>query len=132
MTPKDIILEQMAACHNKKNWFVPLSDAVNGLTAEQASWNAGNENHSVQQIINHLIFWNGRWLIRFKGGTPEKMEGENSATFSSDAASWEDSIKKLDQIFSLWEDALEKADEVKLQSEAFKDFVDNWYSVLHR
>ena len=130
MTAKEIILEQMAACHNKKNWFVPLSDAISGLTAEQASWNGNAEGHSVVQIVNHLTFWNGRWLVRFRGGTPEQMEGENSATFSGSEEEWEDSVKKLDKIFTLWEEALKKTEETKLQGEAFKDFGDSWYSVL--
>ena len=130
MTQKKIILEQMAACHNKKNWFVPVSDAVSGLRAEQAVWNAGTENHSVMQIVNHLIFWNGRWLVRFKGGIPEKMEGENSATFTGDKNTWEEALDKLDKILSLWEEVLKKAGETKLQGEAFKGFGDNWYSVL--
>lgn len=133
MTQKEIILEQLAACHNQKNWFMPLSDALAGLTAEQASWNDGNENHSVWQIVNHLIFWNERWLIRFKGGTPEKMNGENSSTFSEDKADengWKKSGEKLDDIFSGWETELKKKDESFLQSEAFPGFEDSWYAAL--
>lgn len=133
MTSKEIILDQFASCHNEKNWFVPLKDALAGLTAEQSLWNAGSENHSVQQIVNHLIFWNLRWLRRFKGSTPEKMESENSSTFSEDTGDetgWNKSAEKLDEIFTEWETELKKKDEAFLQSDTFLDSGDSWYAVF--
>lgn len=60
MTAKEIILEQLAATHNQKNWFVPFKNAVAGLNAGQAAWKDSSGNHSVWGLVNHLIFWNGR------------------------------------------------------------------------
>ena len=133
MTQKEILLEQMFACRNQKNWFAPLSDAIAGLTAEQASWHDESTNHSVWQIVNHLIFWNERWLTRFKGIIPPKLEGDTATTFSAEDKGdemWKLSVNKLDEVLSEWEKELKNAEEAKLQNEALKDFGDSWYAVL--
>src|SRR5881275_3385084 len=66
-TLKSILLEQLRSTHNKAEWFVPANTAVEGLTAEQATWTDGKGNHSVGQLANHLIFWNTDELRKFKG-----------------------------------------------------------------
>jgi uncharacterized damage-inducible protein DinB len=133
MTAKQIILDQFVSCHNEKNWFVPLKDALAGLTSEDAAWHKNSENHSIWQIVNHLIFWNERWLKRFKGGTTEKMDGENSGTFSEnsgDKDGWKKSAEKLDEVFAEWETEIQKKDEAFLQSDIFLDPGDSWYAVF--
>src|SRR6187455_116105 len=103
MTAKEIILEQLHATHNQKNWFVPFNDSVANLTAKDAAWKDSSGNHSVWGIVNHLSFWNSRWLIRLKGKVPPKMEIENSETFTDgkpDEDAWKSSVNKLDEILS--------------------------------
>lgn len=133
MTSKQIILEQLSATHNQKNWFVPLSEAVAGLSAEQAKQNVKSGSHSVWQIVNHLIFWNERWLIRFKGEVPEKMESENSGTFSGDLGGekqWKASQDKLDGILTEFENRLRMVDDAFLKAEAFKGYGASWYMMF--
>lgn len=133
MTQKEILLEQMAACRNQKAWFVPLSDALTGLSPQQAAWRDGSENHSIWQLVNHLIFWNERWLMRFKGVTPPKMEGEISATFGTETGAvdeWEAIVKRLDEVLAELENELSNTDEEKLGQEAFKDAGDSWSAFL--
>ena len=57
-TLKSILLEQLKTTHNVKDWFVPPTIAVAGLTAEQANWKDNSNNHSIAQLTTHLIFWN--------------------------------------------------------------------------
>lgn len=132
MTSKEIILEQMAACHNQKSWFVPVDDALAGLTAEQALWKDISGNHSIWQLVNHLIFWNERWLMRFRGEVPPKMEGENSETFSGAGGEddWKRSVQKLDDILTEWETRLKDTDEELLKKEAFAGYGDSWFAML--
>ena len=59
-TIKAVLIEQLKTTHNKKEWFVPVNIAVEGLTAEQAMWKDSSGNHSVGQLVNHLYFWNAR------------------------------------------------------------------------
>lgn len=46
----------MAACHDEENWFVPMTRALDGLTAEQAAWRDESTNNSIWQNVNHLSF----------------------------------------------------------------------------
>ena len=64
---RGVLLQQLRTTHNEANWFVPAKTAVDGLTAEQASWSPGKGNHSVGQLAYHLWFWNARALSDFKG-----------------------------------------------------------------
>jgi uncharacterized damage-inducible protein DinB len=133
LTAKELILEQFSATHNQKNWFVPFTDAVAGLTAKQAAWKDQSGNHSIWGIVNHLIFWNGRWLIRLKGDVPPKMEIENEGTFSegtSDEIAWKGSINKLDEILTGIESRLKDMPDEILDKEAFPGYEGSWYDMF--
>src|SRR5215467_4087075 len=66
-TLKSILLEQLRTTHTQKEWFVPVNVAVDGLTAEQANWKDGKGNHSVGELVSHLVYWNSEELAKFKG-----------------------------------------------------------------
>jgi uncharacterized damage-inducible protein DinB len=119
-TLKSILLEQLRSTHDKAEWFVPANTAVDGLSAEQASWTDGKGNHSVGQLVNHLVFWDRRELQKFKGEPQDKFSGNNDETFNSfDAKQWAAATKQLDEVMTEWEKAVEAADETRLK---------DWYS----
>jgi len=119
---KTILLEQLKTTHNVKDWFVPPNIAVQGLTAEQANWKDGSDNHSIAQLATHLIFWNTQLLDKFKGEKPPAFDGNNKETFAPvDEASWNVTVQRLDSLLTEWEHAVENADEKKLGS---------WYSTI--
>ena len=121
-TLKSILLGQLRSTHNQAEWFVPANTAVEGLTAEQASWTDGKGNHSVGQLATHLIFWNRRNLMRFKGESMKNFSGRNDETFTSfDSNQWSATVKQLDEVMTEWEKAVEAADDEKLKS---------WYSTI--
>lgn len=121
-TLKSILLEQLRTTHNAEDWFVPVNIAVEGLTAEQANWKDGSENHSIAQLATHLIFWDQQQLAKFKGEKEPTYRGDNKETFSPvDKNSWDATVKKLDSVLTSWEKAIEAADDSKLKS---------WYSVI--
>ena len=119
-TLRSILLEQLKTTHNVKDWFVPPSLAVEGLTAEQANWKDSTSNHSVAQLITHLIFWNKQMLDKFKGNKPDNFNGDNKETFTLvTSETWATAVKQLDQVLSEWERVVASADEAKLSK---------WYS----
>ncbi|WP_228552259.1 DinB family protein [Gracilibacillus salitolerans] len=71
MNVKDIFLAQLNACH-ENTWFVALLNSIDGLTEEQASWKPSETTNSIFEIVNHLIFYNQRYLNSFKGIPNEK------------------------------------------------------------
>lgn len=120
-TLKSILLEQLRSTHTKAEWFVPANTAIEGLTAEQANWTDGKGNHSVGQLVNHLVFWNRRSLQKFKGESQDKFSGNNDETFNFDPKKWDDSVKQLDAVMTDWENSVEAADDAKLKE---------WYSTI--
>jgi len=117
VTLRSILLEQLKTTHNEKDWFVPINVAVEGVTAEQATWKDGSGNHSVGQLTNHLLFWNKRELNKFKGLPEEKFSGNNEETFNDfDTKKWNDTVKQLDQVMTELEKLVETADDKKLES----------------
>src|SRR5580765_2313927 len=81
-TLKSVLVEQLKETHNKEAWFVPVKIAIEGLTAEQAAWKNETDNHSIAQLVNHLIFWNKQQLAKFKGENPTPFDGDNKETFT--------------------------------------------------
>ena len=122
-TLKSVLLEQLKTTHNVQNWFVPATQAVDGLTVEQANWKDGKGNHSIAQLVVHITFWNQRNLSKFKGEKPSAFSGNNDETFAGnvDKASWDEAVRQLDAVMTDWEKAIEAADDQKLQS---------WYSTI--
>ncbi len=117
-TLKSVLLEQFKTTHNDQDWFVPASKAVEGMTAEQARWKDGNANHSIAQLVSHLIFWNQTQLAQLQGRKPPAYSGKNDETFdlNVDKGTWESMVKQLDDVLTEWEKAITAADEKTLAS----------------
>lgn len=99
---------------------MPVSVAVDGLTAEQAQWKpAGKDAHSVGQLAYHIWYWDTRALQQFKGEKQLPFDGNNNETFDKfDAAQWNALVNKLNQEMVDWEAAVEGADDAKLAANA--------------
>jgi DinB superfamily len=112
---RSLLLYELHTTHNQADWFVPISVAVDGLTAEQANWKPTAGGHSAGQLTYHLLFWNRFNLIALRGGTNEKFSGNNDETFDKfDSKQWSDTVKQLDQVMTDLEKLVETADEQKL------------------
>jgi hypothetical protein len=130
MDQKTVLLRQMEANHNEPNWFVPIDRALAGLTEEQALTKAGNSN-SIREIVNHLIFWNERYLSKFKEITPAKSIESNDESFDDlDNEDWETTKQRLHNVLSDWKSLLKEADDEFLQRSAHEDRFDPWYSAI--
>jgi hypothetical protein len=113
---RSVLIQQLKSTHNNKDWFVPANIAVDGLTAEQASWKDGSGNHSVGQLTYHLVFWNERQLATFKGEKTSDFSGNNEETFDSfDKKTWADLVKRLDAVMVGLEKVISEAPEAKLK-----------------
>jgi hypothetical protein len=115
-TLRSVLLEQLKDTHNQKDWFVPVNIALEGLTAEQAMWSDGSGNHSAGQLAYHLLFWNERQVLNFKGQKAPDFSGNNEETFNSfTKESWAETVKKLDAVMKELEALVQNADEAKLK-----------------
>ncbi|MCB0720924.1 MAG: DinB family protein [Ignavibacteriae bacterium] len=133
ITRKDILLQQMHACFDEETWFVTLKNALDGLTPENAAWKSGG-NHSIHEIVNHLIFWNQRYLNRFINVPVEEIK-DNEYTFTNDATgshvdSWKATVEKVYDVFSEWCTQLDEALDTKLEGIPIKGYPDTWFTVI--
>lgn len=57
MNKIELLLHGWDSCYEKEDWYPPLTDALNGLTAEQANWRPEGEHvNTIAENLNHLIF----------------------------------------------------------------------------
>jgi uncharacterized damage-inducible protein DinB len=119
-TLKSILLSQLKQTHDKQDWFVPADQAVAGLTAEQAAWTPGKGNHSIAQLVQHLVFWNQSQLASWKGQKGPAYSGKNVETFGNnlDKAGWENAVKQLDAVLTDMEKWIESADDGSFKKQA--------------
>jgi hypothetical protein len=116
-TLRSTLLKQFQSTWNKENWFVPISVAVDGITAQQAMWKPCDSCHSVGQLAYHLLFWNRQSLDKFYDRKPASFNGDNNETFTAfTEASWAATVKELNQVMQDWQTAIEQADEAKLRA----------------
>lgn len=114
-TLRSLLMHELQTTHNKADWFVPINVAVDGLTAEQASWQPKGDLHSAGQLTYHLLFWNRRSLHDLKGEPQEKFNGPNDETFDKfDTKQWNDIVQQLDQLMTEYEKFIASVDENKL------------------
>ena len=112
---RNLLLEQLKHTHNKEEWFAPINMALDGVTAEQSNWRDNSENHSIGQLVSHLIFWNERVLNSFEGNTLPDFNDDNNTTFKQfEGEQWPLAIRKLDSIQTEWEQKVIAATEEHL------------------
>ncbi|HBJ02008.1 DinB family protein [Lysinibacillus sp. FSL R7-0073] len=66
MDAKTILLDQLLANANDRSWYMSFHEVVEGLSEEEAFWKPDESSHSIAEIVQHLIYWNETWQIRYK------------------------------------------------------------------
>ena len=112
---RSILLEKLKKSYDEQNWFVPLKNATQGLTAEQANWKDSTGNHSIGELVSHLIFWNERNLTAFRGMSMPDFSGNNEETFQFTPTTWQEALDRLDSIHSGLDETLKQATAEQLE-----------------
>jgi uncharacterized damage-inducible protein DinB len=127
---KEILLNQHTSCYDENGWFVALTGALEGVTAEQAAWKPQNIDNSIWETVNHIIFWNERWLQRYRGELNRPEDVENKGTFKSEETDWQATLEKLNAVMDEWREKLESIDDTKLESPVNAEYQAPWWSPL--
>ncbi|WP_342551387.1 DinB family protein [Paenibacillus sp. FSL R7-0652] len=136
-TALDVLVIQNEDTWNQCNWIVPLSKALEGLTAEQAAWVPYLGGLSIWQLVNHMYYYNQLILERLQGQTPSEPAAEsNAATFGepgdpSNHAGWSMLMRRTSALAEQLRDHLTALQESKLE-EPYKDSEENWAQTLAR
>ncbi|MNW60756.1 DinB superfamily protein [compost metagenome] len=135
MDYKSILLDQLNACYRDKSWFIPLHEILIDLNATQAAWET-ESNQSIWSLVNHLIFWNEKWLERYNTEQFDlKSSINNGDTFyvnphSINDLEWKKTLQRLETVFYNWNRVLEESTDLKLISEIPSYFNAPWWGVV--
>ncbi|MCG7381862.1 DinB family protein [Paenibacillus sp. ACRRY] len=89
-TATDLLLIQKDSTWNQIDWIVPLSKAIEGLTAEQAAWVPPSGGSSIWQMVNHMYYYNHRLLNRLEGTTPSQPPADSNVSTFGDSGDPQD------------------------------------------
>ena len=68
MNRTDLLVKVLDSTYDKENWYAPFKDAIEGLTAQQASWKPpGEATKSIWENVNHLIYYKERLASNMEG-----------------------------------------------------------------
>jgi uncharacterized damage-inducible protein DinB len=100
MNKIELLLHGWDSCYEKEDWYPPLTDALNELSAEQANWRPEGEHvNTIWENVHHLIFYKERLLKRITGEESDYPEGlTNDDTFvvgSISEGAWQKTLAHL-------------------------------------
>jgi uncharacterized damage-inducible protein DinB len=131
MTTKELLIKEFSASFDEENWFIPLTRAIDGLSAEEAAWKDGSSNHSVWQLVNHIYFWNERYFHRFKDTPLPSIKITNDETFDhTNESDWKVATERLISLMNEWRQLMQKSPESKFDEECIHGKPEPWASVI--
>lgn len=99
MMKSELLRLNWEICYDKEDWFLPVAEAVSGVTAEQANWRPdGGRANTIWETLNHLIYYKERLLKRWTGeetAYPKGVTNEDTFTVeATDEAAWEQTVRR--------------------------------------
>lgn len=79
----DLLSIQKDNTWDREEWIVPLSVALQSVTAEQAEWTPPGGGNSIRETVNHINYYNKRILNRLKNIPSVPGVQTNEETFSN-------------------------------------------------
>ncbi len=114
MGTKEVLLKQFDNCYDKNEWFVAVKNALESVTEEQAAWKPGGVQHSIRELLSHLIHDNNAFLQRSLGVDYKSHVTSNDETFIPVAGSWETDVGRFESTMTTLRELIQNADESKL------------------
>ncbi|ANC77621.1 DltD domain-containing protein [Fictibacillus phosphorivorans] len=80
---KHLLADQLLANANDASWYLPFNESVENLSEEEAFWKPNNDCHSIAEIVQHLLYWNKTWQIRYNESHVQAVPsiGDNDKSF---------------------------------------------------
>lgn len=130
---KEVLLKQYDRCYNKNGWFVAVRNAVEGVTAEQATWKPEGSDNSIWETLAHVGYYNNAYLQRFKGIEYQYDVADNNETFRGGERTeeaWQAEVAKFDAMMTEWRGLIDSADESKFDEPVPTKPERKWFELL--
>lgn len=96
----ELLINVLDTTYDKESWYAPLKHAIEGITAEHATWRpTGEATKTIWENVNHLIYYKERLIAKMEGREwPHHLDGDQ--TFNLTSQSKEDNE---------WKEVVERA-----------------------
>lgn len=101
MSVKELLLYLLEYTYEKEGAYPPLTAAVAGLTAAQASWKPSHERHSIWQIVCHMVHWTeaGLEALSARPQVYEDLRRSDWQVASGNEREWQADVERLHQAY---------------------------------
>ena len=83
MDVKELLMKQVEASFSTEDWYPPLRMAIEGVTADQATWRPeGIAVNTIWETASHLLYYKERLLARLQGTPFNQSVESNDETFT--------------------------------------------------
>lgn len=126
MNRTDLLLRMLDTTYDNESWYAPFKHAIEGLTAEQASWRpTGDTTKSVWENVNHLIYYKERLAANLDGRElPQNLDGDetfNLTEQSNDDKEWIGVVKRAEMVQRKLREALSKTTTEALKQNSLEE-----------
>jgi uncharacterized damage-inducible protein DinB len=129
MSMRALLSKQFNACYDENGWFVCLKTVLDGVTAEQAEWKPDGSDNSIHETVYHILFWNERWVKRYRGELNKPEDVDNDSTFDP-SSGWSATLERLWAVMDEWKAAIASIQDDKLTSHVNAEYAAPWYEPL--
>ena len=80
---KTVLLNQLLSNANDDSWYISFQESVKGISEKDANWKPDEASHSIAEIVQHLIYWNEVWQLRYEQSNVNVVQtlDDNADTF---------------------------------------------------
>ncbi|KMK75885.1 DltD domain-containing protein [Alkalihalobacillus pseudalcaliphilus] len=126
---KVILLDQLLANANDRSWYLSFQEAVEGLSQEEAFWKPDEDSHNIAEIVQHLIYWNEVWQIRYEQAhflAVEPIENNANSFLVPTGSDFPTLKNKLLTTLLKWQDLLSETDKLESSVTGFPVAAEWW------
>ncbi len=116
MTAKELLLYLLEYTYEREGAYPPLTTALAGLAAAQASWKPGPDRHSIWQIVRHMTQWMEAGVQALSGqpGFYEDLQRADWQPASGGEREWQADVERLHAAYRTFKGRLESMAEEDL------------------
>lgn len=109
----DLLLNALDSTFDKESWYAPLKNAIEGITAEQASWRPfGEATKTIWENVNHLIYYKERLVANMEGREwIHNLDGDETFCFTEQSnkdMEWKKVVERAEKVHSSLRQILRK------------------------
>lgn len=128
---KELLSDQFLANANDRSWYLSFTESVENLSEEEAFWRPTEDSHSIAEIVQHLIYWNETWQIRYQKsdfkGVPS-IENNDKSFNIPENKDFNELRERLLELLLQWQNLLSE-EQLKSDVNGFPVPV-KWYELL--